>query len=366
LESTDAIGEIIELNRAVVTGAANEARLEYARALDAVWATPCSDLNERCHHWVAHSLVEDSFVDCVIGPWDKEAQQRTIGRLDSPVTSSLAAIESDSIIVRRLSTALRAYGFAAMSDACCREKSRKALEILLDAHRRAMVAHEHSYHHSDSDSLIAARAALWQATDARDEILLEHVRSYLDQPRMLAEALRAINAAAEERQDAAAAARRLWPRVMEIVLDSGATNPALFTDRHWGVYVAELIPNPAYSWGYLTRELQDDPIAWRGLLAWASQVDRWVNVAAGRRQSIDALVMAVRELAPADQVAVGLDWIEGVVGEGGPACATTFTLPEWLHERRADLTTREQESRWQRIVDLLVVAGDHRVADLAD
>jgi hypothetical protein len=39
-------------------------------------------------------------------------------------------------------------------------------------------------------------------------------------------------------------------------------------------------------------------------------------------------------------------------------------MPEWLRERRPDLVTPDQIARWQRVVDLLVVAGDVRVADL--
>jgi len=41
-------------------------------------------------------------------------------------------------------------------------------------------------------------------------------------------------------------------------------------------------------------------------------------------------------------------------------------LPEWLHEVCAGLLTEDQIARWPRVVDLLVVAGDGRVADLAD
>ncbi|MBI2568828.1 MAG: hypothetical protein HYV63_17550 [Candidatus Schekmanbacteria bacterium] len=82
--------------------------------------------------------------------------------------------------------------------------------------------------------------------------------------------------------------------------------------------------------------------------------------------SIDHLLIAVRDLDVADQIEQGLRWIERVVVESGASCASTFTLPEWLHERRADLVTDDQIARWQRVVDLLVVAGDSRVADLAD
>ncbi len=47
-------------------------------------------------------------------------------------------------------------------------------------------------------------------------------------------------------------------------------------------------------------------------------------------------------------------------------CASTYSLPEWLRERRPDLVTPDQIARFQRVVDLLVVAGDVRVADLTD
>ena len=82
--------------------------------------------------------------------------------------------------------------------------------------------------------------------------------------------------------------------------------------------------------------------------------------------SIDRLVRAVRELDVPDQIEQGLRWIEPVVAGAGDNCASTFTLPEWLRERRPDLVATEQAARWQRVVDLLVVAGDTRVADLAD
>ncbi|MFH1688884.1 MAG: hypothetical protein ABIE42_01440 [Candidatus Eisenbacteria bacterium] len=368
IDSADGVEHLIAVSRAVAWGASNEARLAYARGLDVVWSTPCSTgLQGRCHHRVAFDLVEASCRDCVLGPWDKDLQRRTISQLDPPIISSLASADADRIIVRRLSAALRAYGSAAVSGACCRQEAQQALDVLLAAHRRSMLAYEHGYQHSDSDSLIAARAALWQATDDRDGPLFDHIRAYLGNSRMLAEALRAINAAAEERPDAAAEARRLWPSLMDLVLDAGADDPGLFTNRSWGDYaLAELVPNPVYAWPYLTLELAGEPQAWRDLLAWSSQVNRWLKVAVGNRKCIDALVIAVRELTLADQVDTGLKWIEQVVQGGGDGCASTFTLPEWLRDRRADLTTPEQEARWQRVVDLLVVSGDTRVADLAD
>lgn len=363
------VDELVALSRAVALNRVNETRLAYARALDAVWAAPCdtAHLFGRCHHRIAFDLVTESFLESLFGPWDSEAQRRSMVRLDPPNASSLDAVKGDDIYVRRLTAALRATGAAAISSACCMDDGRQALHSLLAAHQRAMLANEHGYHHSHSDSLVAARAALWQAIGGRDDIVLEYVRRYVEDSRVLAEGLQAIAVAAEERPDAGQHAHRLWAKIMDLVLDAAETNPRVFTERIWGDYAeADLIPSPAAEWGYLTIELAGDPYRWRNLLSWSLQVDRWLGAITRTRMSIDHLVIAVRELDVADQIEQGLRWIERIVTDSGDNCASTFTLPEWLHERRADLVTEEQVARCQRVVDLLVVAGDSRVADLAD
>ena len=368
LDSEDSVEHMIALSRAVACGGSNEVRITFARGLDAVWSAPCSDdLQGRCHHRVACDLVDASYRDCVFGPWSNKLQQQTIAHLDPPIITSLAAIDADRIIVRRLSAALRAYGFAAISAGCCRQEARQALDVLLAAHRRGMLAHKHGYHHSESDSLIASRATLWQAMDNRDGPLFDHIRAYLGDSRMLAEALGAINAAAEERPAAGVEARRLWAGLMDLVLDAGASNPGIFANGNLGDYaLAALVPGPVYTPGYLTLERVGEPQRWRDLLLWSPQVERWLSVAVGSRKSIDALVTAVRELKLADQLDTGLKWIEQIVQGSDDMRANTLTLPEWLRERWVDLTTTEQVARWHRVVDLLVVSGDSRVADLAD
>jgi hypothetical protein len=369
VHGSDGVDELIEFSRAVSVRGVAETRHAYARALDAVWRAPCdtAHLFGRCHHRIALDLVTESFLDSVIGPWDSESQRRSIVGLDPPEASSLDTLTGEDIYVRRLTPALRASGSAAISSACCQHDARAALRSLLDAHQRAMLAYEHGYHHSQSDSLVAARAALWQSIDDRDEVVLEYVRNYIENPRVLAEGLQAIAAAAEERAEAGEHARRLWPKIMELVLDAAEANPQIFTERTWGDYAeADLIPNPAAEWGYLTIELAEGPYRWRSPLSWAPQVDRWLGAITRTRMSIDHLVIAVRDLDVADQIEQGLRWIERIIAESGTNCASTYTLPEWLHERRADLVTDDQIARWQRVVDMLVVAGDSRVADLAD
>ncbi|WP_129675990.1 hypothetical protein [Candidatus Chloroploca sp. Khr17] len=369
VQGTDDVNELIELNRAVSVRGASEVRLAYARALDAVWSAPCdtTHLHGRCHHSIALDLVTESFLDSVKSPWDTKAQRQPVVRLDPPEASTLDTLNGENIYAQRLIPALRAMGAAAISSACCRDDARAALRSLLAAYQRAMLTYEHGYNHSQSDALVAARAALWQAIDERDDVVLDYVRNYVSNARVLAEALQALAAAAEERAEAGQHACRLWPSVMDLVLDTAEANSELFTEHTWGDYAeAALIPNSAAGRSYITIELAGQPYRWRDLLTWGSQVDRWLRAITGSRMSIDHLVIAVRDLDVANQVEQGLRWIERIVAKSGVNCASTFTLPEWLHERRADLVTDDQITRWQRVVDLLVVAGDSRVSDLAD
>ncbi|MGV8966572.1 MAG: hypothetical protein ACOH2F_09850 [Cellulomonas sp.] len=369
VEATDDLDALIAAIGGMAVHGNSETRLAFARALDAVWAAPCDtdQLHGRCHHRVAFDLVVESAAEAVIGPWDQELQRRALVSLDPPHLDTLDTILGEDIHVRRLNPALRATGAAATTAACCREDARHALGVILGAHQRGMLAREHGYSHSDSDSLVAARAALWQASTGDDEATLQYIRNYLPKSNLLAEGLGSLAAAADERPDVGQHARRLWPQIMDLVLDASDDHPKLFTEHPWGVYArAYLIPNPSARQRYLTSELAGDPASWRDLLAWRPQVDRWVRAAGPGRMSLDHLVIAIRDLDVRGQIEHGLPWIEQAVGGAGPDCAWTYTLPEWLHERRPDLRLAADIARWQRVVDFLVVAGDTRVADLAD
>ena len=368
-EGPDDIGELIAISRALAVGGNHETRLAFARSLDSVWAAPCDfhHLHGHCHHRVAFEIVVESVSESVFGQWDQALQRRTLARLDPPLTEALETVAGEDIHVLRLNPGLRAAGAAAATRTCCGEDARLALRTLLAAHQRGMLASEHGHHHSDSDSLVAARAALWQASTDDGQAAIQYIRNYLPNSRLLAEGLGCLAAAAEERPDAGEHARRLWPQIMDVVLDAADGRSQIFAEHPWGDYCrANLIPNRSAGRSYLTTELVGDPYPWRDMPAWKPQIDRWVRSAAPRRMSLDHLVIAVRDLDVDGQIELGLPWIEETVSASGPDCASTYTLPEWLHERRSDLTAEADIARWQRVVDHLVVAGDTRVADLAD
>jgi hypothetical protein len=321
---TGGVDELVTLSRSVAVNGANETRLAYARGLDDVWAAPCdtAHLFGRCHHRVALDLVTESFLRSRLGTWNQEAQRRLVVDLEPPSAGSLDALEGGDILVSRLTAALRATGAAAISPACCADDAQQALRSLLAAHQRGMLAYEH-YHHSRSDALVAARAALWQAIGGRDEAVLAYVRGYLGRARPLAEALQVVAVAAEERAEAGQQAQRLWPVVTDLILDAAQADVGVFSEHTWGDYVeAALIPNAAADWGYLSIELAGEPYRWRSLLAWAPQVDRWLAAVPRSRMSVDQLVVAVRELDVSDQIEQCLRWIERLVAGAGENCAS--------------------------------------------
>ena len=173
-----------------------------------------------------------------------------------------------------------------------------------------MTAHEFGFDSSDSCSLVAARAALQQAVAGRPSILMDHVLGGMPNPRILAATLRAVATTAEEQGALAVAARRHWPQIIDAVMDMAKRPGTLTDDRDGRQARAELIPNPANEWLYQTRELPDEPQSWADLLAWSPQVERWIAIAPGTRESIDQMVVAVRQLGIDDQVNTGLKWIE--------------------------------------------------------
>ena len=366
-ESPGGFRRLMVLSTALVAHSTVPVRLAYARSLDSVWASPCSSgLSVRCHHKSALKIVQRSLRGCVTEQGHSEGRcvrsQPKINR-----ASDLAKQNGERIVPHGLLSAIRATGAAAASGACCQGAAQRDLAVLLDAFRRAMGVNELGFgNSSDSCSLVAARAALQQAAAGHPTILLGHVLESISNPRVLAETLRAVAAAAEEHDDLAATARRIWPQIMDAVMDMSERSGVLTGDRD-GIYArAELIPNPANEWLYHTRERPDEPKPWADLLAWSPQVERWLTIAPGTRESIDQLVIAVRQLSVEDQVDIGLRWIETLVQATTTGRGSTFTLAEWLDERHPDLGTPQQGAIWHRVVDTQAVSGNTQVAHLTD
>lgn len=216
--------------------------------------------------------------------------------------------------------------------------------------------------------LAIARASLLLAAHGKSDTLFRQLEDFIDRNDLLDEFMDAIAAAAEENQDAAATVIDVWPQRMNHAMNLMDLGHLPVGDGWLAARgIASLIPNITYDNGYLLRELDGTPIVWIDFDKIAPHIGRWVPFAAGHRESVDQLIAFLRLISIQRQVSDGLLWIEDLVRADPDAVAgRSYLLPEWLAETRSAARGTPQGPNWQSIVDLLVVAGEERIAALAD
>ncbi len=219
-----------------------------------------------------------------------------------------------------------------------------------------------------SQILASARALLTLAEHGDDTAVYAHIDAYANNSALLGALLRALSAAAEETQNRAATARRMWPDVVRHVLALEESGHAPFQDHFEGDRtLAALLPNSAHEIAYLYREIQDEPIVWWEPNSLKSEVESWLIRAAGRADCIDQLIGFIRELEPEDQVQTGLPWLATLVlADTARIARGTWFLPDWLIEMRSVAVDAGLLAKWQEVVDALVVAGVSKLAPYSE
>ncbi len=344
---------------------ANEVRLHLARALDHLWHTPCTEEGGGCHHEVGLRLAAETMRDCIAGDYEPNSGRRRVLTLTEPNAKSLAAIDDQSVRVHRLDGAIRALAPAAAAGICVSTRARALLSALLATQRRSLLSYEHDRIDArGTHTLVSARALLTLAEHDDAAALHDHLGAYVDNPALIASLLRALSAAAEETPTRAETARRIWPNITRRVLELNDANHAPFEGHHYGdMALASLLPNPAPDFAYLYREIQDEPIRWWEPLAWRSEIEAWLVLAAGNATCVDQLIIFLHVLTQEEQARAGLPWVATLVfadpdgvANRGHMCAT------WLIETRAAAVEAGLKAQWQRVVDALAVAGRAQLA----
>ena len=341
-------------------------RLHLARGLDHVWETPCAE-DGRCHHEVGLRLATETMRDCVLGSRNPATGRRSILALEDPVTESLANTDDDSILSYRLDAAIRALAPAATANICVSTRARELLMTLLSAQRRSLLVHEDDMDERGTHTLVSARALLTLAEQEDDAAIYTHIDAYANDSTRLNSLLRTLSAAGEERPSRAATLRRIWPNILRHVLGRKDTGQATFQGLYGDLGLASLIPNLVPEWVYLYREVQQTPIAWWKPLTFRSEVEAWLEAAAGRAECVDQLISFLGVLASEDQVSTGLPWVAKLVlADPARIADRTYLLPTWLIETRSAAVDAGLLASWQEVVDALVVAGVTRLAPCSE
>ncbi|OZF33769.1 hypothetical protein CH295_12625 [Rhodococcus sp. 14-2483-1-2] len=352
--------------KALAQALPNEVRVHLARGLDHLWQTSCPS-TKPCHHVTALELISESMRDCAFGVWDPETGRRSILQLDDPIGEALSALADDAIYFDRLDAALRALAPTAVADTCVSGEAANLFRDVVNAQRRALLAHERNTDDRGTHALNAARALLTIVENGDPALLFEHLDAFADRSDLLGSFLRALSSAAEESSSRAVTLARLWPEVVYRVLGYTEDHEP-FGGRHHGDYArASLIPNPAGEVSYLYRELDETPIVWWDPRALVEVVEAWLPTARGHATCVDHLISFVRVLTPDDQVRVGLPWVSDLALEHvEQVTRRSFSLSNWLVEIRPAILDAASLASWQRLVDALVVAGDSTLAPYSD
>ena len=346
-----------------------EVRLHLARGLDHVWQTPCAG-EGRCHHDVGWHLVRETMRDCILGDFDSKAQRRSVIKLKEPFAKSLPKLDRESIYIPRLDAAIRALAPAVMAKTCVSDQAKSLLLELLDAQRRALLLHGKARtEYRDSHTLVSARALLTLVKQGDNLALFEHIDAYINHPALLSTLLHALCAVAEETQNRAVRARRIWPAVMRHVLSKVDSEPLLFQDSSIENRVIEyLLPNPSFQFPYLYMEIQDKPIVWWDPISINSEVEEWLVHAKGRASCVGRLIRFISVLTLEMQIQKGIPWIAKLVlsGDDSRNACRTWSLSDWLVKVRPGVHGTELFNLWQDIVDTAVVAGETILAPYSE
>ena len=347
---------------------ANEVRLHLARGLDLLWATPCAQEGP-CHHQVGWQIVCETLRDCALGGWNPNVGRRVVVLLDEPLADSLGNTPDDSILPSRLDASIRALAPASTANICVSNSARDLLTALLAAQRRSLLSYEDNLDHQGNHSLVSARALLTLAQHGDDTPLYEHINAYADNAALLCNVLQALSAAAEETPDRAAAAREIWASVIRNALELHNNGHTAFQDGFYGeMALAALLPNRTQENAYLHREIREKPIVWWEPLALESEVNSWLPTAAGKVHCVDQLIGFLQVLTEEDQTRVGLPLVSTLVLENPSHIARrSFYVANWLIEKRsAAAADPGLSTRWQQVVDALVVEGVMRLAPYSE
>ncbi|TGG91619.1 MAG: ATP-binding protein [Aphanocapsa feldmannii 277cV] len=356
-------GAAVNLAQAV----ANEVRLYLARSLDHVWRTPCVE-HGCCHHELGWRIITATLSRCIVVGNPETGRYSLLG-LNEPIAESLNSAADHSIRVSQLDAAIRALASAGMANVCVSEQARVTLSALLAAQRRSLLAcPDEDPDFQGCHTLVSARALLTLARDADDEAIYEHIDAYADHSALLDHLLHSLSAAGEETCERAATVRRLWPRLIRKVLQLNESGHTPFQGGDYGdLALGSLIPNLTGEFYYLYREVHGSPIKWWNPNELESEVEAWLMHVPGNRNFADRLIDFIRELNPEEQACLGVPWVAKVVGvDRNRVVHPTSKLENWLIGMRDPAVDARVLPVWQKVVDVLVVAGSSRLAPYSD
>lgn len=345
--------------RGLASSRIDEVRVVFADSLRGFWRSPCRAFGGRC----SHAIVLDAFREALTAGRfvvDKFTGPQPGPPIDDP-TSQLPSIPAHELILECLLAPIIATTDCAVAGNCASATAVALRLALLDAHRRTIADNaKRKFDLNDSPGVLAVPRALLTINDGELE---KHATFLVDQARALDSLLRGLATVATVDRDMRTALAQVWPRFMDLLLDLVGGGHDLRGDRYYGRRAfAALVPRPNPPRGATNIDALVHAAAdgWPSLTSITEQMHRWVPLAAGHPESVDALVGFLEAQPTTTQLQPSLELMMTLTAADFAAIANrAHFLPSWL-ERVREHALREQASRktYHRLIDGLAAAND--------
>jgi hypothetical protein len=351
-----------------------EVQVALVDGLGSVWASPCRDPGQgSCPHGAALDLVIESARCARLGPWDS-MERRGIDPLPLPLDKSLSEAAAGDLLKWRLATVIGALGACAATGCCVAEKAYDLLVAVVRAYGAAAADNDHLEQPAGEEARFLVAASLLPLSPKRGAgLLLDLFERLLASPPAAARLLSDLCLAATYGQPERAALKPLWADLMNRFLDAwgaGVRKPGAHVERmdDGAGTLAYLLPMPRARMhderaGVLVVEASRD---WVEPAAISGVMDRWIPLAVGAPECVDAIAGFLKHRSIADRVQFGVPWLESVIDSRYDAVARrTYILMDWIRETLGSGQLPADAKRsLQRIVDGLAAQGDSRALQL--
>ncbi len=364
--------QIAEALLASATSTFDEVRRITAMALSQVWDADCvpAGRGDRCLHDIALGAVEAGIRDCRLGPWGSDGRRGRVP-ITGPLPEELDTVATDCVVLSHLTAPIIAAGAASASECCVRGRARDLLDGLLRVHARVAIlwAAKRYLGHVRDHHFYPAEVLFSHAARGDSAPLVRHLKAYAGHAAVLRQLLRDLSELATYDATLRASLPTVWPLVLTTVLDAIDAGADPRGDNfHSGDALANMLPHPVPNNG------DPDPVAsiataetsWIDPAALSDLVVRWIPLGRGSPPCVDSAIALARTGAPAWQAAVGLRWVDDLVGGAFERIAwRCWFLPSWLEElRSAGHLDAAGHTVVRRLVDGLAAHGDERAVAL--
>jgi hypothetical protein len=359
------LSRVLDAVRALATSQSDEVRRIVATAIEPVWRAPCRRIGSTCQHAAILGFFRESSRRCRMAEVDPNMDSRRVVELGEDVEREMAVLPTRDLLMTRLIAPLASASDCARAGCCAAEAARELRDAVFELQLRGSAYYaEKNFLPSNDDDRIVAAALI----DAGDEFVLRHVRTLAGQANALERLLRDLATVATADARRRRAFRNIWPRVMIAVLDAVVAGRDVRRERHGGARAfAAVVPHPIPTGqeSNLENVLRSASEDWPIPSELAEPITRWLPLAAGSAEAIDALV-GLLQTRPIEEQATRLQWVAAlVIDRFGGVAGRSYRLPAWLEKiHGSGLLDVPARSMHQRIVDGLAAAGDSRALQL--